>query len=151
MALLRQFLALLILALMAGSAGAATPAEIVRKWGLIGRWAIDCAVPVQRGANNGVAYEITREGRLIYRQDPADRDRGYEVVEVTRGENNMLILHTEFPNFQKTRENGIVLQADGTLRSIYNRDEAGNYTVRDGRFVASGRETLGLHRCEEGI
>jgi len=147
---IRQSLALFILALMAGTASADTPADIAREWGLIGRWAIDCAAPVKRGANNSVAYEITREGQLIYRSDPADRNRAYVVMDVTRGENNMLILHTVFPDFGQTRENGIVLQADGTLRSIYNRDDAGNYTASDGRFIASGRETSGLHRCEGG-
>ena len=138
---IRWPLALFMFALTAGTASAATPADIAREWGLIGRWATDCAANLH--AKNSVAYEITKEGRLTYRTD-----RVHEIADVRIGENHMLILHTVFPEFRQTRENGIVLQADGTLRSIYNRDDAGNYTVRDGRFVASGGETSGLHRCE---
>jgi hypothetical protein len=52
-----------------------------------------------------------------------------------------------FPSLHQTREFGLLLQEEGTLRAIYNRDQRGDYTIRDGKFVNTGEPTPVQHRC----
>ena len=53
-----------------------------------------------------------------------------------------------FPSLRQTREFGLMLQKDGSLRAIYNRSERGEYTIRDGRYVATGKPTPAQQRCQ---
>jgi hypothetical protein len=40
------------------------------------------------------------------------------------------------------------MSSDGRLRAIYNRSERGEYTIRDGRYVATGVPTPPQQRCD---
>ena len=144
--LIAALVALSILVLATGETRAATPAEVARKSGLIGRWAVNCAQPVKPGANNSFFYEITADGRLVHRRD-SDLNETFDVVGLTP-QDDMLVLRTVFPKYRQTRENGVALQPDGSIRSIYNRDQNGNYSVRDGRLTGTGAETLPLYHCD---
>jgi hypothetical protein len=59
----------------------------------------------------------------------------------------MLNLRVVFPKLKQTREYGLLLQDDGTLRAIYNRNQKHEYTIRDGKFTANGNPTPPQHRC----
>lgn len=49
---------------------------------------------------------------------------------------------------KKTREYGLMMQPDGTLRAMYNRNnQKDEYTIKDGKFTANGNPTLTQHRC----
>jgi hypothetical protein len=39
------------------------------------------------------------------------------------------------------------MQPDGTMRAMYNRNQNGKYTIRNGKFTANGRPTPSQHRC----
>jgi len=39
------------------------------------------------------------------------------------------------------------MQPDGSMRAIYNRNPKDEYTIKDGKFVASGIPTAALHKC----
>jgi hypothetical protein len=54
-----------------------------------------------------------------------------------------------FPAVKQTREYGLILQEDGTLRAVYNRNEKNQYTIKNGRFTANGKPTPAQHRCEK--
>src|SRR5450631_2901480 len=49
---------IIVFAMWAGTASAETAAETARKWGLIGRWALDCALPPDRDRGAVLAYEV---------------------------------------------------------------------------------------------
>ena len=53
-----------------------------------------------------------------------------------------------FPLLQQTREFGLLLSKQGSLRAIYNRSERGGYTIRDGKYVATGAPTPPQQRCD---
>jgi hypothetical protein len=53
-----------------------------------------------------------------------------------------------FPSLHQTREFGLLLAKDGSLRAIYNRSERGAYTIRDGKYVATGAPTPAQQRCD---
>ncbi len=140
-----------IIALLALSftsvASADSPADITQAWGLIGTWAVDCSAPVVKGRGSIISYEITSDGGLVYRRDHDPSDIN-EVANARVDPDDTLVLSIVLPKAHQTRENGITRTAEGGIRSIFNRGEDGSYTIRDGRFVANGRPTPALRKCD---
>jgi hypothetical protein len=110
---------------------------------LLGLWAVDCS-PVSGGsAANPVSYEINPEGRLIYNNGYATSD----VVGAAVNPDGTLTLTVHFLR-PKDDTRTLVLQKSGaTIRPMLNRNEQNEYTIRDGTFVASGKQTPSLQKC----
>lgn len=122
------------------------PGDIARNWGLLGTWALDCAKPAKNGKGNVISYEISASGELIYRRDHDAADNN-AVRDARIASDHTLILSIEMPQYGQTRESGLNREADGSIRSLYNRGEDGSYSIRDSRFVANGAPTPRLRKC----
>ncbi|WBL82465.1 hypothetical protein I3J27_19295 [Bradyrhizobium xenonodulans] len=97
----------LLASITAGSAATASPVDVARKWGLLGRWDVDCANTVKQGGrNNLIAYEAPREGKLLYRRNDDPQDN-YEIVDAKLGAGGVIVLTIEMPANKQTRELGI--------------------------------------------
>ncbi|WP_284419682.1 MULTISPECIES: hypothetical protein [unclassified Bradyrhizobium] len=142
---------LLAITLLASSFASAASADdtvdVARAWGLIGTWALDCEAPPVKGRGTIISYEVTPDGNLIYRRDHDPSDIN-EVASARVEPDQTLVLSIVLPRARQTRENGIVKTPDGGIRSAFNRGEDGSYTIRDGRFVANGKPTPQLSRCD---
>ncbi|MEH2514162.1 hypothetical protein V1291_005516 [Nitrobacteraceae bacterium AZCC 1564] len=118
-----------------------TPADTARSWGLLGRWAVDCA------AGKTVLYNVEQDGRLIY-------DNGLNTIvsidTVTKTKENRIVLTYFWPVDQKVRTL-VIEQKDGRIRTVLNRDDANNYTIRDGVLTSSGRQGPWLERCSRDL
>lgn len=137
----------LLASIIASSAATASSMDVARKGGLLGRWAVDCANTVKQGGpHNLIAYEATREGKLFYRRNDDPQD-GNEIEDVKLGADGLIIVRVEMPAKKQTREMGITKLADGSTRAVYNHDTEGNYSVKDGIFIANGNRTPSLKRC----
>ncbi|CCD90492.1 conserved exported hypothetical protein [Bradyrhizobium sp. ORS 375] len=144
----RPLLAILLYASAFVSAAAADETvDIARGWGLIGTWAADCSAPPVKGRGAIISYEVTPDGNLIYRRDhdPSDVNA---VANARIEPDQTLVLSIVLPKARQTRENGITRTADGSIRSLFNRGEDDSYTIRDGRFVANGKPTPVLRKCD---
>jgi len=140
-------LALLLLLALASGASAETVSQTARKWGLIGSWAVDCSVPRDK-SDPLISYEVTADDRVMLRRDFGTGQDEQEVSSAEIAAGDVLILRIFFPAFQQTRINGIAKQPDGSIRAIYNRhEEKDEYSIRDGKFVASGKPTVALRQC----
>ncbi|MDB5579342.1 MAG: hypothetical protein JWR80_4518 [Bradyrhizobium sp.] len=140
-------LALMFSLALASAASAETVSQTARKWGLIGSWAVDCSVPRDK-AHPLFSYEVTADDRVMHRRDFGTAEDEQEVGSAEIAGDNVLILRIFFPVFKQTRVSGIVKQPDGSIRAIYNRDEEkGEYSIRDGKFVATGKPTVALRKC----
>jgi hypothetical protein len=128
-------------------ARAETVAETVRQWGLIGSWSLDCSAPPDRGKGAVLAYEIASGDRVVHRRDFGDATDENEVITAEVSRDGMMNLRVFFPKLKQTREHGFVKQPDGTMRAVYNRNQKGEYTIKDGEFTANGNPTLSLHQC----
>ncbi len=53
-----------------------------------------------------------------------------------------------FVAFKSVRTFAFIHDKAFRVRTMWNRSEAGDYTIRDGRFVDNGNETRWLERCE---
>jgi hypothetical protein len=129
-------------------AGAETLAATVEQWGLLGSWAVDCARPPDRDKGAVLSYEVRLDGRVMYRRNFGEARDESEVVAATVNAEGLLNVMVFFPSLHQTREFGLLLQKDGSLRAIYNRSERGEYTIKDGRYVKTGAPTPAQHRCD---
>jgi hypothetical protein len=137
----------LLWATLTAAAGAETLSATVIRWGLLGSWAIDCSLRPDHDKGAVLTYEIKPDGRVMYRRNFGDAKDENEVVAASTDADGMLNIMVFFPSLHQTREFGLRLQKDGSLRAIYNRDQRGDYSIRDGKFVRTGVPTPAQRRC----
>ena len=83
----------------------------------------------------------------MHRRNFGDDKDENEVVGAAVSADGVLNLRVFFPVMKQTREYGLMRQPDGTMRAMYNRDQNGEYTIRDGKFTANGNPTPSQHKC----
>lgn len=129
-------------------ARAETLPATVEQWGLLGSWAVDCAVRPDRDKGALLTYEIRKDGRVMYRRNFGDAKDENEVVSATVNAEGLLNVMVYFPSMHETREFGLLLSEQGSLRAIYNRNERGEYTIKDGKYVKTGAPTPAQQHCD---
>jgi hypothetical protein len=143
----RLTLALLLSLTFSCGASADTVAQTVQKWGLIGPWSLDCSLKPDRNQGAVLDYEIVADNRVVHRRDFGETTDESEVVTAEISGDGMLKLRVFFPNLKQTREYGLMMQPDGTMRAIYNRNQKDEYSIKDGKFTADGSPTPPQHKC----
>jgi hypothetical protein len=114
--------------------------DLIRNWGLVGRWATDCALEaIPHGV---VSYEIEPDGRTIIDSGPTIVE--LKIVKITM--DGDLVLQTIATN--AADEKVLMLRrTDAALRPVVDGTNLNSLTHRNGKFVASLRETSPLKRC----
>jgi hypothetical protein len=143
----RLALAVLFSLTLTLEAPAETVAETARKWGLIGPWSLDCSLAPDRNRGTVLAYEIASGDRVVHRRNFGDTTDESEVVTAEVSGDGTLNLRVFFPALKQTREYGFIMQPDGTMRAMYNRNQKNEYTIKDGKFTANGNPTPSQHKC----
>jgi hypothetical protein len=142
-------LALLFAALLSSvdAAVAQTQADTLRRWGLLGTWAIDCSKPAS-GSNGYLVYVADAGGKVSHNRDFGDR-QDINTVEKTRtGRGEALEVTVNFPGLSQTRKFTMVMGLDGRIRSVANsRADGTEPTIKDGKFTANGHESPWQTRC----
>jgi hypothetical protein len=144
----RLALAILFSLTLTLDAPAETVAQTARQWGLIGPWSLDCSLAPDRSKGTVLAYEIASDDRVVHRRNFGDSKDESEVVTAEVSGDGMLNLRVFFPSLKQTREYGLIMQPDGTIRTMYNRNQKDEYTIKDGKFTANGNPTPSQHRCK---
>jgi hypothetical protein len=144
----RLALAILFSLTLTLGAPAETVAQTARQWGLIGPWSLDCSLAPDRSKGTVLAYEIASDDRVVHRRNFGDSKDESEVVTAEVSGDGMLNLRVFFPSLKQTREYGLIMQPDGTIRTMYNRNQKDEYTIKDGKFTANGNPTPSQHRCK---
>jgi hypothetical protein len=140
--------AALVVCLLASHASAETVAKTVTKWGLIGGWSLDCALPKDRGKGALLIYETTANGGVTHVRDFGDAKEENKVISARVSKDGMLNLRVLFPAMKQIREMGFIKLTDGSVRAMYNRDEENHYSIKDGKFTVDDRPTSLQHKCE---
>jgi len=143
----RLALGLLFSLALSFGASAETVAQTAQRWGLIGPWSLDCSVKPDRNRGTVLAYELVGDGRVVHRRNFGDVTDESEVVTAEVSGDGMLNLRVFFPSLKQTREYGLMMQPDGTLRAMYNRNQKDEYSIKDGKFTANGNPTPSQHKC----
>jgi hypothetical protein len=144
----RLMLALVLFLAFAPDASAETVAQTMRKWGLIGPWALDCSMPPDRGKGALLIYEVKPGGRVVHRRNFGDVKDENEVLSAAVSDNGILHLRVQFTALKEAREYGMIKQPDGTIRAMYNRNAKDEYTIKDGKFTANGNPSPSQHKCK---
>jgi len=132
---------------VATAASAATVAETASRWGLIGRWSLDCRIPPDHDRGAVLSYQITGRNKLVLHRDFGDSEDNAEVIAADISGDNQLNLRIYFPQLRQTRELGLTRLPDGGIRAIYNRTRGGAYSIKHGRITATGQPTPLQFRC----
>jgi hypothetical protein len=132
---------------VATAASAATVAEIASRWGLIGRWSLDCRIPPDHDRGAVLSYQITGRNKLVLHRDFGDSEDNAEVIAAEISADNRLDLRIHFHELRQTRELGLTRLPDGGIRAVYNRMLKGAYSIKDGRITATGKPTPAQFRC----
>ena len=147
--LIRLALALGFVLSFASAARADDPiADIVRKWGLLGPWSQDCTLPPDHANGTVLVYAVAADGGVVYRRDFCDVTDENQVLAAEISADGLLNLQVYFPAIKQMRAYGLMMLEDGGLRAIYNRTETGEYSIKDGKFVATKKPTPAQHKCE---
>ena len=94
-----------------------------------------------------LAYEIAPGDRVVHRRNFGATTDESEVITAEVSGDGMLNLRVFFPKLKQTREYGFAMQPDGTMRAMYNRNQNGEYTIRNGKFTANGNPTPSQQKC----
>ena len=142
-------LALLIVVLLgsASSAMAQKPADTLRRWGLLGTWALDCSKPAS-GSNGYLSYVADPEGKVLHNRDFGDRRDVNAVEQARTGRGGMLELTVNFPGMSQTRKYTMMMGVDGRIRATTNSKADGTEpSIKDGKFTSNGNDTPWQARC----
>ena len=122
-------------------------------WGILGTWAADCSAPPGR---DNTFYTYVRRGDRVF----LDRDgQGFkDSSPITRAEvlpDGMIEYRVDFGRGPKKDRSNVFINTfakgpEGRIRIFFNRSEAGEVTVREGRLLPGGVETSWRERCRPG-
>jgi hypothetical protein len=139
------------------SVAASTPAlaepaaQVAGEWGLLGTWALDCTLPPDRDRGARISYRIVDGGRLILARDFGDASDISDIPDARLEPDGSLRLTVTFPAIRQTRIYTLAKDSDGNIRAMSNRDSKGRYSIRAGRFSATGQPTPKQARCALNI
>jgi hypothetical protein len=149
MVIYTRTLALLVAALLssADAAMAQTPADTLRRWGLLGTWALDCSKPAS-SSNGYLGYVADSTGKVTHNREFGDRQDINTVEKARTGKGGALELTVNFPGLSQTRKYTMVMGLDGRIRTVANsRADGTEPTIKDGKFTANGHDSPWQTRC----
>ncbi|HJQ60522.1 MAG TPA: hypothetical protein VJ890_26690 [Vineibacter sp.] len=127
-------------------AAAQSIAEVMEQWGLVGTWAVNCHLPPSRTNGMHSTYLPQLAGNVDVRRDfgdPQYNDVSQVIAARLQPDGRLEVTVDPRQIFTYTLAKG----ADGRIRSMIGRLGNGEYTVRDGKFVATGAPTPWQSRC----
>jgi hypothetical protein len=138
-------LTLLALSLLLGSqAAVAADADLLRKFGMLGRIAVDCNAPHSQ-SNPHLIYAVSRQGQLT---------RTLRMTPDLDGTFPMRNVRMIGPNLMQHDETGrqseltiTVAKIDGRFRSWRSVRADGTVLIADGKFPSSGNPTIAFEKC----
>jgi hypothetical protein len=140
--------AILALALVATPAAAGPDSDMLRKLGMLGAWAVNCANPPSN-ANPHLEY-IASESGYPTRKTIMDAKPSFAEMRNVRliASDRIAFLDVRKPDGDRTN---IVLAVMGQRwRSQDASDMDGKAYIKNGKFVSSGQDTLVFDKCSGG-
>ncbi len=125
-----------------------SPAAIAGEWKLLGSWALDCSLPPDHDRGTRFNYRIANDGRLVLVRDFGDTSDLNDVLDARIEPDGSLRLTVNFPAFAQIRTYTLAKDGDGNIRAVSNRDDKNRYSIRNGRFSATGQPTPKQARCD---
>lgn len=148
-------------------ASAESVAATLTQWGLMGTEAKDCSRPASP-SNTYYSYVGRADGSAYYSRDFGVGNSSNDSVELeaatiepggaivlrlassnkTQGSTQIMGPAGRFTSSNKPREMSRIKGPDGRVRTMFNREVGGDYSVRDGKLVHTGAETPWYTSCK---
>ncbi len=140
----RRAIAALVTVIALISPVAAADSDVLRMFGLIGTWAVNCAQ--QNSSSNPYIIYAIKDGSPIWILRSGDLQAQYRMQQLKIiGED--VLAYVDGPD-EAGRTHHIQLKKTGTrFRSIASTREDGSPVIADGKFVASGAPTPIFENC----
>ena len=146
----RAFRAALVLLPFLGGADVAVAQNTeatVKRWGLLGTWALDCAKPASRD-NGYLIYVVRTPGKVSHERNFGDAQDVNEVQQARTGRGGWIELVVNFPVLSQTRKYTLMMGPDGRTKAMSNSLADGKEpTIKNGKFTANGNDTPWQVRC----
>jgi hypothetical protein len=114
-------------------------------WGLLGVWSLDCAKAASRETPRLSFVRIG--GKLAHRRDFGDVKDEFPVLAAQRRSDGSLEVMLDLASFGERRTVVFAKAGDQKKRAVANWSDKGEYSIRDGKFVANGAPTPVQTRC----
>ncbi len=136
--------------LWATPAGAQSPADTIKEFGLLGTWAHDCSAMPSPG-NQYAIFSLNSRGNIELRNDfgPDYDQMVYRIVDVQRLSYFRLALRQLLTTDDQILLNTIMIKANDRIRVWSSRSSDGSILVEEGTIgSANGQETGWMVRCD---
>jgi hypothetical protein len=137
----------LFLALVFGSHAHATEtaANALRSWGLLGKWGTECykLANGDRPPKPDVTFAIEPDGKLIYENSGNIGD----VTAASANADGSITVRLQFFRPSNDSRTMVVERVGQGIRTILNRNDQNEYSIRNGLFVATGKQVSPLYKC----
>jgi hypothetical protein len=128
------------------AARAERPAETAAAFGLLGTWAVDCALPPSF-ANTYLTYSAAPGGNIAHHRDFGVQRSIAEIQHASLTAGGIELV-AYFPALAQSRQMTIARSADDRIRTISDGFITTNeFTVRDGILLATGTAAPWHVRC----
>jgi len=132
---------------LAEEAAAQNVEATVKRWGLLGTWALDCGQPPS-SSNGHLSYVVRTPGKVSHERNFGDKQDVNEVQQATTGRGGWLQLVVNFQGLSQSRKFTLMMAADGRIKALSNSKADGTEpTIKNGKFTANGNDTPWQVRC----
>ncbi len=142
---MRSFSLALLVLLGTAPAAVAADADVLRRFGMLGRLAVDCAAPYSQ-SNPHQIYAVSPKGNVTrtLKMDSPKRD-------ATLSLRNIRMLTPDLLQFEETgRASALtitIVKIDGKFRNWDSTQANGTILIADGKFYDSGKPTVAFTFC----
>jgi len=138
-------LALLVLLTLSSSpTTAASDADVLRQFGMLGRIAVNCSAP-HSSSNPHLVYAVSSQGKLTRTlKMTSDLDGTFPMRNVRLLAPNLLQHEETSRGFEHTIT---VARIDGKFRSWRSVRADGTVLIADGKFPKTGSPTIAFEKC----
>ena len=139
-----RFALLALFALLGPTPAAASDADTLERFGMLGTFAVDCAAPASR-SNPHLVYAATRQGNVTrtLKMEPG--------LDGTFPMRNLRLLGPDRLQYEETGRRAefivTVARIGDKFRSWQSVQADGKVLIQDGKFPDSGAPTLAFERC----
>jgi hypothetical protein len=121
------------------------------KWGLMGAWSVDCGAAAGNGTAAKLRYVAKPDGSVIHYRNFGDSTSGDKVKAARLTPEDWLELKIFFRGIavgDQDRTFALKRIRTGVVQAMYNHNDKGKYSVKDGKFTSNGKDAPLQHRCD---
>ncbi|WGD52914.1 hypothetical protein QA641_02920 [Bradyrhizobium sp. CB1650] len=138
-------LALFLSLVPTSAVNAEAAADLMKSWGLLGKWGTECHKMAwgENASQPEVTFAIEPDGKLIYENSGQIGD----VISASSNADGSITVKLQFFKPSNDSRTIVVERIGQGIRTILNRNDRNEYSIRNGVFVTTGKQAPSLYKC----